>query len=90
MHACITKYALTRGIEERPAFEPAGVFAVDASYKGQFIRVRSDTFGGTLLELGRDCFWDRGKALVRAEEMRVAKIARLEKEIARLKTLRFE
>ena len=74
--AWITKYALTEGIQE-----VEGRVALEARdmfcYAGKFAH-------------GNDWHETKAEAIVRAEQMRVAKIASLKKSIERLERLRFK
>lgn len=78
MKVWITKYALTAGIQERELREP--------SKNGGFVKLN----GLTMYFDADDWRNSREDAAARAEHMRVAKIASLEKQIARLKALKFE
>lgn len=78
MKAWITKHALTAGIEELDGnqFGDHGkYFSVNGEYS---------------LVCENDWHRTREAAIVRAEAMRVAKIASLRKSIAKLEKLRFE
>lgn len=77
MKIWITKYALTNGIREA---EGTGVSDGMASVRGPHL---------TEYYHGRDWHKTREAAVARAEEMRTAKIASLQKSIAKLEKLRF-
>lgn len=78
MKVWITRYALSQGIEE-----------VD----GEVSEIPSIlTYGrhGIAFDEGRQWHRTREEAVVRAEAMRLAKIASLERQIAKFKKMRFE
>jgi hypothetical protein len=83
MKVWITKYALTTGI-----FEVDGeLFARDTA-----VSYRRGTSGYSYPEYARGGEWQRTPelAILRANEMRVAKIASLKKQIAKLEKMTFE
>ncbi|WP_457797593.1 hypothetical protein [Methylocystis sp. S23] len=81
MRVWITKYALS-----------SGVFEMDADHDERWPDMvsnrsnRLQNFHGD----GRDWHRTKESALVKAEEMRVAKIEALKKQIAKLENMRFE
>ena len=78
MKVYITKYALTKGIEEMDTTGPEGDLAVrDAVLYHRVYRPPN-------------WHWVRASAVARAEQMRLKKIASLRKQIAKLEKLRFE
>ena len=77
----ITKYALSGGIEERDA-ELCGNDMVAIRTPNGFINY--------IHKEGRDWHLSQAQALLRAEEMRAAKIASLKKQIAKLEKMKFE
>lgn len=76
----ITKYAISRGIEEieREIYE---VRYYDYSY------IKYDFC--TLLYIGKDAFLDKSEAIKKAEEMKKRKIASLRKQIEKLEKMTF-
>ncbi len=83
MKAFVTKHALTKGI-----------FEVEGSNSPDYPRMLSVQLGpGGWIENyhgeGRDWHRTRESALLRAEEMRKAKIASLKKQIKKLESLSF-
>lgn len=74
----ITKYALTGGIDElRLEMEAGSQYAYNHDgYWAQFV-------------IGKTCHRTREEAVARAEQMRAAKIASLEKQIAKLRKKTF-
>ena len=78
--AWISKYALTKGVFEIEAEEPEGspiIYDVNNRYFTVY---------------GEDRGWHRtpGAALGRAEEMRVAKLKSLDKQLKKLRTMTFK
>lgn len=83
MKVWVSKYALTEGIEE---FGDA-----ELGPTGAYVRVGPPTYGTRRVEyFGRDAHETREAAVADAERRRVAKIASLKRQIARLEALRFE
>lgn len=81
MKVWITKYALSSGIVQRTgnrSENTPSMFCVDGERRGEF-------FDGE----GRDWHTTESAAITRAEAMRVAKIASLRKQIAKLEKLSF-
>lgn len=83
MKVWITKYALTQGIDEVEAeicdsnmikVKARGTGCIDEYYHGK----------------GKEWHLDRESAVKKAEEMKLKKIASLEKQIKKLKELKFE
>lgn len=79
--AYISKYALTKGVQEcevEDCFSVSPTMVVDREgpYRGYYH--------------GNDWHRTREAAITRAEEMRTAKVASLEKQLARIRKLRFE
>jgi len=83
MKVWITRYALTIGIQERDAKKThaSTMVAVDPVEAG---------FALTEYFHGNDWHKTRGEAILRAEEMRKAKIKSLEKKLSKLRELEFE
>ena len=79
MKVWITKYALFSGIREIEAEDRGRGLISDAPMNPRFISHYS----------GREWHCTEAAAKVRAEEMRVAKIASLRKQIAKLEKLTF-
>lgn len=77
----ITKYALTSGIYEREQIEIDGDMAIVLEPK---------SIGGKNYYHGKDWHVTRDAALARAEDMRLAKIASLEKQLVKLEKLNFK
>lgn len=83
MKVWITKYALTKGIEEKEAVECPG-------FEGM-IRVNGcSVFASNYHGEGDEWHRNHDLALKQAEEMRQKKIASLKKQIEKLEKLRFE
>lgn len=85
MKAWITKYALTKGIQEIEAEVCENVSAdmiKDLSYEARW----QPYYHGE----GREWHRTRSGAIARAEEMRQKKIASLKKQIKKFEALRFE
>ncbi|MEL7494169.1 MAG: hypothetical protein AAGJ95_09435 [Cyanobacteria bacterium J06554_11] len=78
----ITKYALTKGIQEAEA-------ETWANHKGM-VSVPKWGALATFHGEGREWHRTRESALKRAEEMRLRRIASLEKQLDKLRALRFE
>lgn len=76
----ITKYALTDGIRKAEGW--IGEYGVTVSREGQSWY--------TDLYMGNDWHRTEADAIARAEEMKAAKLASLEKQIARIKALQFK
>lgn len=78
----VTKYALTEGIKKYPLLEihDAGLYVSVSDPKGP---------NGRRLFHGEDWHRDMTSAVTRAEKMRIAKIASLNKQISRLNKLSF-
>lgn len=76
----ITKYALTKGIYEME------VESESKDGKSVYGKAWNDSFHGEGIE------WcnTKGEAVKRAEEMRIRKIKSLEKQIDKIKSLKFE
>ena len=74
----VTKYALSKGI-----FETEGEAVGEGLFKAH---KQYDYFHGE----GRDWHRTKESAIVRAENMRIAKIASLKKQIAKLEKLSFQ
>lgn len=77
MKIFFTKYALSSGISE--------IEVEKVRDDGTFIYDRFFSSG----RIGRDGFYTRDEAVQNAEERRVAKIASLERQIAKLKKIQF-
>lgn len=77
----ITKFALTRGVYSIEAKDPAKSIFPDTLPVGGLENIHGE---------GRDWHRTRESAVARAEEMRVAKIASLSKQIARFEKLSFD
>jgi hypothetical protein len=82
MKVYVTKYALTTGIEHREVDWSAACPNVVIDRSGDY----PQHFHGE----GKDWHRDKESAVSRAEKMRKAKIASLEKSIARLQALKFQ
>lgn len=80
----ITKYALTKGIQEAKAniIESCN----DKNIKYSYVKF----FYVTNLVLDKDAFIDKSEAIKKAEEMRLKKIESLKKQIKKLEDLKFE
>lgn len=76
----ITKYALTQGIVEKEAY----IYSC-----GKMIEIRENNQRG---EFYHDEEWHKTKqeAIKKAEEMKEKKVFSLEKQLVKLKTLKFE
>lgn len=85
MKAFITKYALTRGIFEKDGRDVGyGTFRIDAGfYSGHY------SFAYFYYHKG-EWFLTKEEAVIKAEEMRQKKIKTLEKQLSKLKTLKFD
>jgi hypothetical protein len=79
MKVWITKYALTKGI-----------FSIDAEVGDGMARNTANSYWEIYHGLGRDWHHEFPDAVQRARKMRDEKIISLNKQIARLKTLKFE
>lgn len=80
--AWITAYALSAGIQK----VQAEVIREDViSYKGD-----SDTWSGSGYAHGKNWHRTEAAAIARAEEMRTSKLKSIDKQIAKLKALKFE
>lgn len=80
MKVYVTKYALTEGIQE-----------MDGEECGDgMVRIIGDLYGTFFHKEGRDWHREQGSANARAEAMRKAKIASLEKSIAKLRAMKFQ
>lgn len=79
MKVWITKYALTCGIE-------TGITDGPPSGSTQLVKVNNQFFHGE----GRDWHQSLESAIIRAEQMRVRKIASLKKAIENLESLAFQ
>lgn len=77
MKMCISKYALTAGIEEAEGRVSEG---------GYFYKTEGSSLG---YKVGRDAHMTRGEANAKAEAMRVKKIRSLKGQIKILEALRF-
>lgn len=77
----ITKYALTYGI-----------FSVEGSLSADGTAVRYKREGGYLSEIahGQDFQLTEEDALARAEEMRIAKLKSLDKQIKKVSAIKFD
>jgi hypothetical protein len=82
MKVWITKYALSVGIIEADAKE-------SAAYPGMVVIRREGRFDECFHNEGKDWHRTLTFAQTRADKMRVAKIASLEKQIAKLRALTF-
>lgn len=81
MKAFVTKYALTK----------MGILEIEAEVcSGGMIQETDAPYPTFYHGEGRDWHRSRASAVARAEEMRVAKIASLKKQIARLEALKWE
>lgn len=78
--AFITKYALSRGIEEARVIQNDHYPSMVCPLGNSFL---------TLIGEGREWHRTREGAVVRAEQMRVDKIASLQRQVAKLEKLRF-
>jgi hypothetical protein len=76
----ITKYSLSEGILEKELEYAGDGYAKESGNGGAF------RFFG---KVGKDCFERRSEAISHAEKMRLAKIASLKKQIAKLEKLTF-
>lgn len=76
----VTKYAISRGIEEieREIYEVR-------DYDYSYIKYNFHTF----LYIGKDAFLDKSEAIKKAEEMKKRKIAYLRKQIEKLEKMTF-
>lgn len=76
----VTKYAISRGIEEieREIYEVR-------DYDYSYIKYNFHTF----LYIGKDAFLDKSEAIKKAEEMKKRKIASLRKQIEKLEKMTF-
>jgi len=81
----ITKYALTSGIQQVTANDPAG-----SGFPEMLIVERPTCFPQHYHGDGREWHRTRESAVTRAEVVRKAKIASLQKQIAKLEKLSFE
>lgn len=70
----VTKYAISRGIEE-----------IERDYDYSYIKYNFHTF----LYIGKDAFLDKSEAIKKAEEMKKRKIASLRKQIEKLEKMTF-
>ena len=73
----VTKYCLTKGIVKLTDYE----FSSD----GQYCSVKS--WYSLYVRIGQDAFFSTTEAIVRAEEMRDAKIASLKKQLSKLEKM---
>lgn len=78
----VTKYALTKGIQMHEVGEPSGSTELVTDVRGW----QYGEFHGQ----GREWHKTLESARIRAEELREAKIVSLQKQIKKLKNLRFE
>jgi hypothetical protein len=73
----VTKFALS-----------SGIFVENCTVRGEY------AYGGDRwsrqYRIGRDCFELKADAIARADEMRLAKIASLKKQLGRIEQLRFK
>ena len=78
MRVYITKYALTKGIEEVEATISmfTGVVVVESAYRNLFHK--------------GEWFESKDDAIKKAEEMRLKKIQTLKRQIAKLNTMKFK
>ncbi len=77
----ITKYALTEGIIKAEAKPPS---------ESGYISVKSDRFHfRTSFKVGTDAFLTEAEAKANADKKRLAKIASVKKQIAKLEAMRF-
>jgi len=83
MKVWITKHALTEGIQEASDAEIAECASTMISVPS--LGTFADFHGE-----GREWHRNKASAIAKAEQMRVAKIAALEKAIKKLKAMRFE
>lgn len=81
MKVWITKYALSMGIYEREAKEPPD--------RGHVVAIEPEAPNGWTMYHHADWWKSRKDALARAEYMRTSRIASLEKQIAKLRKMRF-
>jgi hypothetical protein len=83
MRAWITKYALSRGIIEVEGIE-------DSEYPGSLaVKSKNETYL-TSYFWGKEWHTSLFDAVIRADDMRKAKIKALTRQLERLKALRFE
>ena len=80
MKAWITKYALTSGIQEIEA---------EGSESGNMIREVGQSAYGYYHGRGKEWHLSYAEAAVRAEEMRLAKIKSVKKQLAKLEAMSF-
>lgn len=77
----LTRYALSDGISHEEVQEISRIDRVDKYFLvGRFY----------WYELGKDIFINKYEAMAKAEEMRIAKIKSLKKQIEKLEKLKFE
>ncbi len=84
MKVYVTKYALTAGILEKEA-EPATATEGGILVRGNKTR----SWSADEYYHGRDWHTDREAAVLRAQEMRNAKIASVKKQLAKLEAMTF-
>lgn len=87
MKVFVTRYALTKGIYEKEVDESRTPSVRRIMGNDSWVAVCGDA---RWFKIGTDCCATRSSAVARAEEMRVAKIASLKKQIARLEALKWE
>lgn len=79
----VTRYALTRGIEE--------VEGEKCGRKGDKVLIKSGNYWNwsTVMDLGKDIFTNLKDARKKAEKMRFDKVAGLQKQINRIEEMKF-
>jgi hypothetical protein len=80
----ITKYAMTKGIEKKEA-----ILSLELWPSGSTVEVKYTYNTAYFHSEGKDWHRTEASALSRAEEMRLAKIASLKKQIAKLEKMKF-
>lgn len=81
----VTKYALTKGIQERVM----NVVKLDFDDNIYYARAL-ESFDWTSFRIGTEAFLTKEEAIKKAEKMRIRKIKSLKKQIEKLDKLKFE
>lgn len=85
----VTKYALTKGIKVLTDQVPKGVAEYVRKVEEEYLYAKSE-HGYLQLYNKSEWFLSEEEAVRRAEELRLKKLASLEKQIQKLKKLKFE